>query len=322
MGVHMQQYAEGFRQAGHTVDLRDYHGYCQKRLLWQSIMGRKKSAQIEQRTAQLSQQLTTQAYDALIFTGANLKFDFPQLRAATHAKLIYVDMDGPAASYFAEDITWIQSLDLLATVSKASQRSLTEAGLNNVIYLPHGVSTDYYTPLNLTRAQQQRFAAPTTFVGRTSKRRIAHLTPLIDQGLIVWGQRWSQKPHPAFQPCIREPDNVIGDDLNVLYNAANTVLNILQRDAFRAQNTILSLQVFAVPASQSCLITEWVEELEDAFDLGEEVLAFKTAEELTELVKRYAQDTPEAMRIGENGRQRCLAEHTHCHRAKQLLQQL
>jgi len=319
MGAHMQQYADGFRQAGHTLDLVDYHGYCQKRFLWQSMLGTKKQAQIEERTAQLSRQLNTQSYDAILFTGANLKFDFAQLRALTSAKLIYVDMDGPAASYFADDLTWIHALDLLATVSKASQRTLNGAGFDQVVYLPHGVDTDYYSPCSLTQTQQQRFSAQVAFVGRTSKRRMAYLEPVIDQGLVVWGKRWSQKPNPAFQSCVREAENVIGEEVNLLYNASNTVLNILQRDAFRDQNTILSLQVFAVPASQSCLITEWVEELEDAFDVGQELLAFKSADELKALVGQYAQDTTAAVRIGENGRRRCLAEHTHCHRAKQLL---
>ena len=62
-----------------------------------------------------------------------------------------------------------------------------------------------------------------------------------------------------------------------------------------------------------------VEEFPEAFEEGKEVFTFKTKEELSELVPRILKDTELAKKVGKAGRKRCLAEHTHFHRAKQIL---
>jgi hypothetical protein len=318
MGVHMQQYANGFRQNGHDVQLIDYHIYCQKKFIIKSIFGDKKQAQINERTHQFKQVLKEVRPDVVIFTGANLKFNFDELKVITPAKLIYVDMDGPAASYFNGDVGWIDSLDIVATVSRVSQRDLNSQGYEQVIYLPHGVDVDYYRPLQLSGVQRERFASPLAFVGKPSERRVEYLSPLINQGLTVWGGRWSNPEYKMFQGCVKESQNIIGSELNELYNASDVVLNILQRDAFSEKNTMLSLQVFAVPASGSCLVTEWVEELDAEFDVGEEVLAYKSVDEL-ERVCGVLQDTKYRHKLKRKCRQRCLAQHSHLDRAKTLL---
>jgi spore maturation protein CgeB len=234
-------------------------------------------------------------------------------------------MDGPAASYFQDDLSWIDSLDLLVTVSRVTHDDLQKKNYAQSIYLAHGVDADYYQPVSLSESELNRFNAPMSFVGRSSSRRVELLRPLTKHGLVVWGNRWSKKPvvdDVDYQPSVREKDNVIGEQLNTLYNGADVVLNVLQREAFSQQNTMLSLQVFAVPAAGVCLLTEWVDELEEAFDIGSEILAFKTADELVELALKYSTDTQLAKNIGMAGRKRCLADHTHQQRAKTILEQI
>ncbi|MBT5228982.1 MAG: glycosyltransferase [Methylococcales bacterium] len=319
MGVHMQQYANGFRQLNHDVELIDYHIYCQKKFRLKSLFGGKKEAQINERTFQFKLVLNDIKPDVIIFTGANLKFNFSELRENTNAKLVYVDMDGPASSYFKSDLSWINALDLVATVSMASQRVLNAEGYDQVVYLPHGVDTTYYQPLSLNASQLQKFTSPIAFVGKPSGRRERYLEPLIDKGLTVWGGRWSNGKHPKFESCVKDKKNIIGADLNDLYNATDIVLNILQRDAFSEQNTILSLQVFAIPASGSCLITEWVEELDAAFDVGEEVLTYRSADELYEHVETLQSNPSRIKALASNSRARCVSDHTHAQRSKTLL---
>jgi hypothetical protein len=321
MGVHMQQYANGFRQLGHDVELIDYHVYCQKKLLLQSVFGGKKQAQTNERTRQFVFVLKDTKPDVVIFTGANLKFNFDELRFSTAAKLVYVDMDGPAASYFKENLSWIYSLDLVVTVSKVTQKYLSSQGYDNVMYLPHGVDTEYYKPSPLSFEQKEKFLSPLAFVGKPSARRVEYLSPLIDRGLTVWGQRWSKLENKNFHGCIKDCHNIIGSDLNILYNASSVVLNILQRESFHESSTMLSLQVFAIPSSGSCLVTEWVEELEDEFDIGEEVLAFKTIEDLVGILDQPL-SISRRQKMLKVCRQRCEASHTHMKRAEVLFSYL
>ncbi len=99
------------------------------------------------------------------------------------------------------------------------------------------------------------------------------------------------------------------------------MVNML-REPLDKPPTIMSLQVFAVPSCGTCLLTEWVEELEDAFEPGKELLAFKSPDEFAELAARYSKEPDLFKEIGENGRKRCLAEHSHQMRAIELVKLL
>ena len=91
------------------------------------------------------------------------------------------------------------------------------------------------------------------------------------------------------------------------------------REPLNNPPTILSIQSFAVPSCGTCLIQEWVEELDEAFEDGKEILSFRTKEEFAELVRKYSKDKETAKKIGEAGRKRVLSCYTHEHRAKELL---
>jgi spore maturation protein CgeB len=97
--------------------------------------------------------------------------------------------------------------------------------------------------------------------------------------------------------------------------------NIL-REPFVESQTVMSLQVFAVLASSVCLLTEWVQEIEDAFEPDSEILTFRDPHEFREKAIRYSREPAAARRIGEAGRKRCLSEHTHTHRAQNLLRRV
>jgi spore maturation protein CgeB len=54
------------------------------------------------------------------------------------------------------------------------------------------------------------------------------------------------------------------------------------------------------------------------FDVGTELVAFESSEELLELSRRATQDQPWRDAIASAGRRRALAEHTFVHRARSL----
>jgi spore maturation protein CgeB len=62
-----------------------------------------------------------------------------------------------------------------------------------------------------------------------------------------------------------------------------------------------------------------VEELEEAFEPGKELLVFKSEDEFKEQVLKYSGNKELLAEIGANGRKRCLNDHTHEKRAAELL---
>ena len=172
---------------------------------------------------------------------------------------------------------------------------------------------------DLTAQERERFGARIAVVGSATERRAEHLAGL-DGDVTLWGRGWSRggfRDDPRLAGCIRSGRDVLGADLVKVYNASQLVASI-QREVLADPPTIMNLQVFAVPASGGCLLTEWVEEIEDAFVPGEELLVFRGPEEFAELARRTLEHPDEARRVGERGRARCLAEHTHAHRVRTL----
>jgi len=323
MGTYMHQVAGGFQLLGHHTTLMDYHLIDKSRWLT-NLIGYKKRYFMERKTSALTKLIKDIKPDMVIFALAHLLFDFSRIRDSYHGILVFFDMDGPALPCYEKGFEWIKELDLLASVSRLTVRQLNSLGYDNVMYWPHGVDPRYFRPLQLSGREIRDFGSSMAFVGRPTKRRANMLKEFPIGPLAIWGRRWWKRPYnrdPVITRALRSKSDILGLDLVKMYNASTLILNIL-REPFAEHSTIMNLQVFSVPACGTCLLTEWVEEIEEAFDVDKEILVFKNPSEFVEKAIRYAHDQELARRIGQAGRLRCLGEHTHKHRAQQLLREL
>lgn len=69
--------------------------------------------------------------------------------------------------------------------------------------------------------------------------------------------------------------------------------------------------LFEAMACNQVVVTSYMEELEDYFDIGKEILCYKEEEELYELIKYYLIHDMEREKIREAGYRRFLREHTY-----------
>ena len=303
MGIHMEQMAKALESLGHTVarldDSKLRRGFFRQRTF----------EDFNRRFRALMRKI---APDLLLLTMSRPYYDFRALRENSPATRIAVwDFDGPNWRCVPSDF---RDIDLLLTVSRVTEKLMRADGVN-AHYLPHGADCEYYSP----RPPVPRFASPVSYVGRATERRAELCRLLAGDGLALYGRRWSGlKDMPEIKRCIRGRRDVIGDDMVNIYCSSTCMINLLQGN-LAEQHTILSLQVFAIPASGGCLVTEYTEELAEAFTPGKELLVWNTPEELVDQV-RYCVKNPEfARRIGLAGRERCLRDHTQKTRMRQLL---
>jgi len=318
MGLYWEQFARGFRQAGHACRLFDYRRAGRRGLVRRLLGVRAEDRLRRARTRALGRVLGSDRPDVLLTH--SLRFDFPDLREAFDGALVYWDIDGPAGP-LAEPVDLASThLDLLLTVSRPVLRRHAGGSAVPVRYLPHGADLEHYRPGSTPEKRDRAFRSRLAFLGRPTERRIRLLAPLANQGLMVWGERWRKvaSREPAFRGCLGFRRNIVGDEVLALYRSADVVLNI-SREPFTEPPNTLNLQVFHVPATGGCLLTEWVEELPEAFEPDREIVSFRGPEELEEKAERYGRDRTAARRIGEAGRRRCEAEHSLRHRATQLL---
>jgi spore maturation protein CgeB len=73
---------------------------------------------------------------------------------------------------------------------------------------------------------------------------------------------------------------------------------------------IKCIRDFEVPVSGSFYMVEYMEELEEFFNIGKEILRYTDKEDLADKIKCYLGHDDERERIRRVGHQRCLRDHS------------
>lgn len=321
MGIYWEQLARAFEEKGAVCRTLDYRRADGRAFFRRIFPGDSETILRRRRTRALISATKEHRPDILLLH--SMRFDLYTLREAFEGSIVYWDIDGPAGPLGRGALPSMEGMDLLLTVSRVVLRKLEKEADLPARYLPHGADLDFYKPGPLSPALEKRFASPLAFVGRPTERRARFLEPLAGEGLVVWGSRWGKRPWSgrAFHACRREGGNIEGEEVVALYRAAGVVLNV-SREPFADPPTTMNLQVFHVPAAGGCLLTERVEELEEAFEPDREVLTFQGPEAFVEKAQRYGRDRDACRRIGEAGRRRCEAEHSLHARAGRIIEYL
>ncbi len=105
------------------------------------------------------------------------------------------------------------------------------------------------------------------------------------------------------------------DELPYFYNVMKINLNATSRQMKGAVNQ----RVFDVPACNRFLLTDYGEQLEDLFDVGTEVICYRDAEEIEDLVAYYSNHDEERRAIARKGYQRVIKEHTYVARIRDMV---
>jgi spore maturation protein CgeB len=108
------------------------------------------------------------------------------------------------------------------------------------------------------------------------------------------------------------------DELPLFYNLCKINFNATSYQMGAAVNQ----RVFDVPACAGFLLTDHQEALEEAFDIGKEVIVFEDPEEIPDLVRFYLDNPQKRQVIAASGRERVLTEHTYRHRLHRIVDQM
>lgn len=80
-----------------------------------------------------------------------------------------------------------------------------------------------------------------------------------------------------------------------------------------------NMRLFEATGVGTLLITDWKENLHEMFELGKEVIAYRTPEECAELIQYYLEHEDEREQIARAGQHRTLREHTYYQRVQELV---
>ena len=113
------------------------------------------------------------------------------------------------------------------------------------------------------------------------------------------------------------PGEIIGGvlsdlDMIQMYSRSKINLGFSSCNTDDAEERILQIRLrdFEVPMSGGFYLVEYMEELEEFFEIGKEIVCYTSPEDLVEQVKYYLRHDSERERIRRAGHERCLRYHT------------
>ena len=146
-----------------------------------------------------------------------------------------------------------------------------------------------------------------------AEKRLTYVGVLGRFGIRAWGDPgWEQLAERGVQYAGAAGHT---QELNKIYS--NSLINI---DISRIyQMDMVTMRVFDAMACGGFVLAEYSEDLAALFDIGSEVDAYRTLDELIEKVRHYLANPDEARAIGTRGRARVHRDHTIAHRLDTML---
>ncbi len=198
---------------------------------------------------------------------------------------------------------WARKFDLNICSSLAVLDWYRQAGLP-CIYAPGGA----YQPPGLAIPASTDFAHQLSFVGSCKPERQVVIEQLQSAGVPVklFGSGW--------------PGGTWVDDPVQVFRASQMNLGIgLASPSLVLTN--LKARDFECPGVGGCYLTTYNWELAAHYDIGREILCYRSVEELIEIFSYYRHRPDECLRIAQAGWRRCANEHTWEQRFRAVLRQ-
>ncbi|HET6675576.1 MAG TPA: glycosyltransferase [Nitrospiraceae bacterium] len=233
------------------------------------------------------------------------------------------------AMWFVENyrhLTYWQQLaasyDYWFVIQRESCRdALRQAGAGDVIYMPMAADPLIHRPLDLSADEREEFGSDVSFVGAGYANRRALLPKLIAPGRTfkLWGNEWDGAD--ALQGILQHGGARIDTATCMqVFNASRINLNLhsWSGSGLDPQADFVNPRTFELAACGAFQLVDYRSLLPDLFT-AEEVVSFKTVEELPSLIGRWLADPDARAAAALGARRRVLAEHTYVHRMKEIL---
>jgi spore maturation protein CgeB len=193
--------------------------------------------------------------------------------------------------------------------------TLRKTGLRNVRYLPQCTNAEVYRPYELGETEKGLFCSDVSLVGSRYAYRVKLLRGLAEFNIALWGRGWSKVSDKRLLQSVRGSD-IRGPKKAKVFSGSAISLNPHHPlNDIRGTNS----RTFDIAACKGFQLSDDKEDMRDLLKPGEEVICFRTAEELEKLIGYYLSHPDERKQVAEAAHQRVLKDHTYFNRASEIL---
>jgi spore maturation protein CgeB len=185
--------------------------------------------------------------------------------------------------------------------------------------IPSELNRLAFEPGVLDRLNSHNSDIPVSFVGQVSPahqtrvRLLEHLCSSLE--IRIWGMGIDKLP-PNSPIRGRYMGRAWGIQMfQILYDSRITLNHHIDISESYANN----MRLYEATGVGTMLITDWKENLQEIFEPGKEVVAYRSPEECAELIQYYLKHEHEREAIAHAGQERVLREHTYYQRMRELV---
>jgi len=191
---------------------------------------------------------------------------------------------------------------------------LRKVGLSNVHYLPQCTDPEVLRPMEL-KEEAAEYESDLTLIGSMYPYRHRLIEQLLEFKPSIWGRGWSRSAHSDIRKYYRGKD-IRGTQKAKAISGAAISLNL-----HHPLNDIngTNSRTFDIAACKGFQLADYKSDFEDLLKVGEEIICFRTLDELKDLLRYYLEHREERANIAEAAYKRVLKEHTYDVRAKGIL---
>lgn len=193
----------------------------------------------------------------------------------------------------------------------------------NAFYLPHAVNDYIFRKIDLTPPEKGSWACDLAFVGAWQRPRQQVIEAIAASGIDirVYGPKWIK--HSLHNPKVLKAIKgkwLFDENLIKLYSASNIVLNI--NSWFTKKSYGINQRVFDVPACCAFLLTDYVDEIETFFRVGEEIETYNSIGEMIDKIDFYLKNDSLREKLAIKGYERAQKLPTWRDRAREMVKTL
>lgn len=185
-------------------------------------------------------------------------------------------------------------------------------------HLPHAAFEPVHRPVELSESERTRLASEVCFLGDWGPVRQGILSQLSRKvPLRIWGPwRKHLTPRDRLWSCV-EDGFFSPEEMARILSATKVAINL--HSWFGYYESGLNPRAFETPACGAAQVCDWKSDLESHFAIGHEVRAYRTGEELEEILLQLLRDDRARGDLARAGAARVRAEHGYRARMRQLL---
>jgi spore maturation protein CgeB len=220
---------------------------------------------------------------------------------------------------FDRSLKQLLSYDFYFTNSRGSVEDYRRAGKGSVHYLPAACSPAVHRRLELDPKNEEKFESEVCFAGDWGPVREAVLTRLVPEfDLSIWGP-WRRKLSPSSPLYNRVRGKwFTPEEMTRIFNGTNVVLNL--HSWFGKFECGTNPRLFEAAGCGAFQLCDWKSDIPYLFTLQEEMVCYRSLDELKEQLRYFLKDDAARKQIGERARQRAMREHTYQDRIMTILE--